>query len=108
VVEPLINPGDRRMIAAGPIGKVEAPQFDAGHGRVAAAGAHDLTEDQQDGSEQAKANTSEDALAFAATRVDAKSGIYLDNMRQSVECEGEIYLSMSPTSISSPAARSRR
>jgi hypothetical protein len=56
---------------------------------------NDLTADQQDGSEQVQANTSEEAMAFAATRVDAKSGIYLDNWRQTVQCEGEIYLCMS-------------
>jgi hypothetical protein len=68
----------------------------------------DLTEDQQDGADEAKANTSADALEVRGNPVDAKSGIYLDNMRQSVQREGEIYLSMAPTSISSRAAKSRR
>lgn len=42
------------------------------------------------------ANTSAEAMDIAAARVDAKSGIYLDNMRQSIQCEGEIYLGMLP------------
>jgi hypothetical protein len=33
-------------------------------------------------------------MDIAATRIDAKSAIYLDNMRQSVQREGEIFLSM--------------
>ena len=33
-------------------------------------------------------------MDIAATRKDTKSAIYLDNMRQSVQREGEIYLGM--------------
>jgi hypothetical protein len=94
LVEPLIDPTDGKMIAAGPIGKVEAPQVDPATAAVIQIARNDLTEDQQDGSEQVRANTSEEAMAFAATRVDAKSGIYLDNWRQTVQCEGEVYLCM--------------
>jgi hypothetical protein len=35
-------------------------------------------------------------MEFAATRIDAKSGLYLDNMAQSVQREGEIFLGMAP------------
>jgi hypothetical protein len=52
----------------------------------------DLLEDEQDGADTVKANTSAEAMDIAAMRVDAKSGVYLDNMRQSVQREGEIYL----------------
>jgi hypothetical protein len=95
LVEPLTDPATGQIMSAGPIGKVEAPQIDQATAALVQIARNDLVADQQDGSEEAKANTSEDALAFAATRIDAKSGIYLDNWRQSVHCEGEIYLSMS-------------
>jgi hypothetical protein len=93
LVEPLLDQNGN-IVSAGPIGKVEAPQIDQATATVVQIARNDLTADQQDGSDQAKANTSEDALAFAATRVDAKSGIFLDNFRQTVQCGGEIYLSM--------------
>jgi hypothetical protein len=50
------------------------------------------------------ANTSAEAMDIAATRIDAKSEIYLDNMAQSVQREGEIYLGMAARSITSRAA----
>jgi hypothetical protein len=58
--------------------------------------------------DEVKANTSTEAMEFAATRIDAKSGLYLDNMRQSVQREGEIYLGMAPECYFEPDARSRR
>lgn len=94
LVDPLIDPKSGEIKAAGPIGKIEAPSVDPATAAVLQLARTDLTEDQQDGSDEVKANTSEEAMAFAATRIDAKSGIYLDNFRQSVQCEGEIYLSM--------------
>jgi hypothetical protein len=91
----------------GPIGKIEPPQLGPVTAALLQIANTDLTEDMDD-PDQVKANTSEEAMNVAATRVDAKSGIYLDNMRQSVQREGEIYLSMAATSIASRAARSRR
>jgi hypothetical protein len=55
----------------------------------------DLDDETSDGADEVVANTSAEAMDIAATRVDAKSGIFLDNMRQSVQRGGEIYLSMS-------------
>lgn len=94
LVRPLLDPSTGAITAAGPIGKVEAPQVDANTAAVLQIARGDLVDGQQDGADEVKANTSADALEVAATRVDARSGIYLDNMRQSVQCEGEIYLSM--------------
>jgi hypothetical protein len=93
LVEPLRNAaGD--IVSAGPIGKIDPPQLQPVTAALLQISGNDLVEDQQDGADQVKANVSADALEVAATRVDARSGIYLDNMRQSVQCEGEIYLSM--------------
>jgi hypothetical protein len=94
LVEPLVDPVSGQIVSAGPIGKVDAPQVDPNTAAIIQIARTDLTEDQQDGADEVKANTSADALEVAAMRVDAKSGIYLDNMRQSVQREGEIYLSM--------------
>ena len=94
IVEPLVNPVDGSIVCAGPIGTVPAAQVDPATAAVIQIARNDLTADQQDGSDEVKANTSEEAMAFAATRVDAKSGIFLDNFAQTVQCEGEIYVSM--------------
>jgi hypothetical protein len=66
----------------------------AGHRRIAADRSRRPSGETDDGSDEVKANTSAEAMDIAATRIDAKSGLYLDNMRQSVQREGEIYLSM--------------
>lgn len=93
LVNPLTNMnGD--IISAGPIGKVEPPQMAPVTAALLQISNNDLTEEDQDGADEVKANTSAEAMDIAAARVDAKSGIYLDNMRQSVECEGEIYVGM--------------
>ena len=82
------------IIANGPIAKIDPPQLAPVTATLLQIANADLMEDSQDGADTVKANTSAEAMDIAATRVDAKSGIYLDNMRQSVQCEGEIYLSM--------------
>jgi hypothetical protein len=96
LVEPLLDPASGQIVAAGPIGTVPPAQIDPATAAVIQLTRNDLTYDQQDGSDEVKANTSADAMDFAATRVDAKSGIYLDNWAQTVQCEGEIYLGMAP------------
>jgi hypothetical protein len=93
LVDPLRNP-DGTIAAAGPIGKIEPPQVAPVQAALLQIANNDLLEEQQDGSDTVKANVSAEALEVAATRVDARSGIYLDNMRQSVMRGGEVYLSM--------------
>jgi hypothetical protein len=93
LVEPLIDPGTGNIISAGPIGKIDPPQLPPVTAALLQLSRTDLVDNQQDGADEVKANTSADAMDIAAARIDAKSGIYLDNMRQSVQCEGEIYLS---------------
>lgn len=96
LVDPLIDPTTGQILASGPIGTLNAPQVEPATAALLQISKADLTDDQQDGAETVRANTSEEAMQVAAARVDAKSGIYLDNMRQSVQREGEIYLSMCP------------
>jgi len=85
---------DGSVAQAGPIGMVSPPQLAPVTATLLQIANSDLIEDQQDGAGQVKANTSVEAMDMAATRVDAKSGPYLDNARQSTQREGEIYLAM--------------
>lgn len=82
------------VVHMGPLSKVEPPQLSPVLAALLQIANQDLLEDMEDGADQVKANTSAEAMDIAATRIDAKSGPYLDNIRLSVECEGEIYLSM--------------
>lgn len=81
------------IVTAGPIGVVKEVDVPPVTALLLQAASADLTEDD-DTADEVKANTSADAMDIAASRVDAKSGIYLDNMRQSIEREAEIYLGM--------------
>jgi hypothetical protein len=94
LVNPVIDPVTGEIKAMGPIGKIEPPQLQPVTAALLQIAAGDLQAETDDGSDEVKANTSVDAMDFAATRIDAKSGIYLDNMAQSVQREGENYLSM--------------
>ncbi len=93
LIEPLRD-DNGTIVSAGPIGKVEPPTLAPVTATLLQIANTDLQEDMEDGADTVKANTSAEAMDIAASRVDAKSGIYLDNWRQSVECEGEIYLGM--------------
>ncbi len=92
LVEPLKD-DNGNIVSAGPIGKIEAPQLAPVDATLLQISNNDLTEDMQD-ADQTMSNVSADAMDIAATRIDAKSGMYLDNMGQSVQREGEIYLGM--------------
>lgn len=87
---------DGSIAVAGPIGKIEpaqVPPVSAALLQITAADIAELT-NADDGADEVRANTSAEAMDIAAQRVDAKSGIYIDNMRQSVQREGEIYMGM--------------
>jgi hypothetical protein len=93
LVNPVYNP-DGSIAAMGPIGKIEPPTLPQVTATLLQIASADLTDETDDGADEVKANTSAEAMDIAAARVDAKSGIPLDNMRQSVQREGEIYLGM--------------
>jgi hypothetical protein len=94
LVEPLFDPVTGQMVSAGPIGKVEPPQLQPVTATLLQLASADLSEETDDGADEVVANTSAEAMDIAATRIDAKSATYLDNMAQSVQREGEIYLGM--------------
>jgi hypothetical protein len=83
-----------QIVQAGPVGSVAPPQVAPVTAALLQITASDIAEltNADDGADQVRANTSAEAMDIAATRIDAKSGIYIDNMRQSVQREGEIYL----------------
>jgi hypothetical protein len=93
LAEPLYNE-DGTIAQVGPVSKITPPQLAPVDAALIQIFDTALQEDMVDGADTVKANVSEDAMNVAATRIDAKSGIYLDNVRQSVQREGEIYLSM--------------
>jgi hypothetical protein len=93
LVNPLIDPNTGSIVAAGKVDKVEAPQVPATLAAMVQMLESQFGEDDQD-PDQVKANTSADAMDIAAARVDAKSGVYLDAIRQSAQREGELYLGM--------------
>jgi hypothetical protein len=84
---------DGTIAQSGPVAMVTAPQLQPAAGALLQIMSADLADDDQN-VDEVKANTSADAMDIAASRVDAKSGIYLDNMRQSIQREAEIYLAM--------------
>ena len=94
LVNPLRNEATGEIISAGPVGMLTPPQVPPAKAALLQIANNDILEDMEDGADQVKANTSAEAMDIAATRIDAKSGIYLDNIRQSVQCEGEIYFGM--------------
>jgi hypothetical protein len=94
LINPLIDESSGQIIATGPVGTISPPQLAPVTAALMQIASGDLTDEDQE-VDEVKANTSAEAMDIAATRVDAKSGIPLDNMRQSVQCEGEIYLGMS-------------
>lgn len=96
---------DGNIIHMGPLGKLSPPQLEPTTAALLQIANQDLIEDTEDGADQVKANTSAEAMDIAATRVDAKSGIYLDNVRQSIQREGEIYLSMGAEVYSEPGRK---
>jgi len=94
LVNPAIDPATGQIAAMGPIGMIQPPTLNQVTALLLQIAGADLAEETQDGADKVVANTSAEAMDIAATRVDTKSEIYLDNMRQSVQREGEIYLGM--------------
>jgi hypothetical protein len=96
LINPMIDPTTGQNIPAGPIGKVEPPQLQPVLAALIQITANDIAEltSADDGADEAKANISAEAMDIAATRTDAKTAIYMDNFRQSMQRCGEIYASM--------------
>lgn len=88
-----LRDGNGQIVATGPVGQIEPMQMQPATAALLQIASNDLTSQDQN-ADEVKANVSADAMDIAAARVDEKSGIALDNMRQSIAREGEIYLGM--------------
>lgn len=96
LVNEIIDPATGQIAPAGPIGKIDPPQVPPVLAALVQITANDINEltTNQDNSDETKSNVSAEAMDIAATRTDAKTFTYMDNMRQSMQRCGEIYLSM--------------
>jgi hypothetical protein len=95
LINTIIGPDGMPMVS-GPIGMVTPPQLSPVLAALIQITASDIAEltTNQDGADEAMSNVSAEAMDIAATRTDAKAFTYMDNMRQSMQRCGEIYLSM--------------
>jgi len=84
---------DGSIAHMGAVGTVSPPQLQPVTSALLQIAAGDLTEEDQD-PDEVKANTSAEAMDIASTRVDARSSVPLDNVKKSIQREGEIYLEM--------------
>lgn len=105
LTNPLTDPMTGNVIASGPIAYVEPPEIPSGVAGLLQIANQDLTEEDADGANEVKANTSAEAMDIAASRVDAKSALELDNMRKSVEWEAMIYLGMAREVYATPGRK---
>jgi hypothetical protein len=105
LINPMIDPTTGAIMATGPVGKVEPPQLPPALPALIQISGADIREltSADDTASEAKANISAEAMDIAATRTDAKSGIYMDNMRQSMQRCGEIYQGMASGRNGTPA-----
>lgn len=88
-----LRDNEGKPVQLGPLGKIEPPQVQPATAALLQITAADLSDDDQN-VEEVKANTSTEAMEFAASRVDAKSAIYLDNFAQSMQRCAQIYFAM--------------
>ncbi len=93
---PIIDPVTGSIVQTGPIGKIEAPQVAPATAALIQITGADIAEitNGDDGSMEIKSNVSGEAMDIAASRVDAKSYIYMDNFQQTMQRFGEVYISM--------------
>lgn len=92
LVNPLIDPSTGQIVSVGPVATIRAPDVPQVTAALLQQANADLQEDMEDPDEVA-ANVSAEAMDIAATRVDAKSQIFIDNFAQTMRRAGEVYLS---------------
>lgn len=96
LLHPLTDPVSGQVLQAGPVATIKPPDVPPVVGALIQQTGADIAEitNSDDGSVEVKSNVSGEAMDIAATRVDQKSYIYMDNFRQSMQAFGEIYLEM--------------
>jgi len=95
LVNPILGP-DGAMVPTGPISYIKPPDVPPVVAGLLQVMANDIAEltGMDNNADQVRANVSAEAMEIAATRVDERSETYMDNMRQSVQREGELYQKM--------------
>lgn len=93
LAHPLIDPQTGGIVQTGPMSYLKPPDVPPVVAALIQQTASDIQEitNGDDGSMEVKSNVSGEAMDIAASRVDAKSFIYMDNFRLSMQCFGEIY-----------------
>ena len=97
LANPLIDPITGSIVSAGPQSYIKPPDVPPVQAALIQQTGADIAEitNSDDGSMEIKSNVSGEAMDIAAGRVDAKSYIYMDNFKLSVQRFGEVYYSMS-------------
>ncbi len=95
LAHPLLNT-DGSIVQTGPTSYIKPPDVAPVTAALIQINGADIAEitNGDDGSMEVKSNVSGEAMDIAASRVDAKSYIYMDNFKQSVQRFGEVYYSM--------------
>lgn len=93
---PLTDPQSGSIIATGPISTIKPPDVPPVRAALLQLTANDIAEITygDDSSMEIKSNVSGEAMDIAASRVDAKSYIYMDNWKNTIQCFGEVYYGM--------------
>jgi hypothetical protein len=96
LANPLFDPTTGQIVQIGAIGKIEPPNVPPVVAALIQQTGADIAEitNGDDGSMEIKSNVSGEAMDIAASRVDAKSYVYMDNFKQSMQRFGEVYYSM--------------
>lgn len=96
LLNPLIDPLSGGIVQTGPVSYIKPPDVPPVWGAIIQLTGNDIAEitNGDDGSMEVKSNVSGEAMDIAASRVDAKSFIYMDNFKLSMQAFGEVYYSM--------------
>jgi Phage P22-like portal protein len=96
LAHPLLDPIAGGIVQAGPSGMIKPPDVPPVIGALIQQTGADIAEitNGDDGSMEIKSNVSGEAMDIAASRVDAKSFIYMDNFKLTMQAFGEVYEGM--------------
>lgn len=96
LAHPLLDPQTGSIVATGPVAYIKPPDLPPVLASLIQLTGTDIAEitNGDDGSMEVKSNVSAQAMDIAASRVDAKSYIYMDNFKQTVTRIGEVYYGM--------------
>jgi len=96
LAHPITDPISGAIVQTGPVAYVKPPDVPPAMAALIQIMGNDIAEitNGDDTSMEIKSNVSGEAMDIAASRVDAKSFIYMDNFKLSMQAFGEIYYAM--------------